>query len=1427
MPFISEHILIDLPFYKPTESPSQGQDKFSWSDRVRGDCFATANENDKCIPSTHEKLGLCVQIKTGGELMFTLPREFALDDMLAKTKQFTVEFWAEPESLEGGHKQILSRPVEVWMEGRTLSWRWSSAQFQKTCTIEAGEGLHHWAIVVVESTDQPTVHIFRDGNAQTVPEPVPEPVSSPSSSSGSANLANPAHLTPLTIGAVSSGWTGKLAHLRIWSVALTLEQIQHNRDRDITAHAAFKASTGIEWRLLNAYDEPSIYIQSSRGQLDLRLEIENATKETTLEIPQTALSKDDPNNYHFQLEFRAGTIARKLLEGGEESALLKAIRGRNEGWEVSLTDQAGQDGIAFLRTGSKISLEPGAKHTLWIPGIVAEPGSGSRSSHVMLRYQKIGINSGSGSPLTSFLDGHRLQRLNILYHEPSFDSYRKLPLEVGVVGAPVVLNNGTETCLTLYIKNLNRNEDGTAAPLVFGSANVSNDKQPKFVLEMDTYPENFRGVGGSDDIKGVSISAPRVSTPREVNVLEIHVKEKEIVNPVGWRREITFSLIPPRVHLQLNQITNGRLLDASGNNRNGTIQGTLQIVDDEKFGKCINFDGSSGNYVNLTPDVISPGKKVTFSFWARGAHDLPTENIVVRVTDNDRTNIVSVHLPWSDSIISFNCGNQGRDYDRIEKRAESNEFKGHWTHWAFTKDADKGEMTIYRDGVLWCTGSEKRREISSGTTATLGSGYRGKIAHFRSYDRVLSVEEIKLQKGQDERGNLIEIPAESIVYLPLVNLKTTAPPGQSFIRLRYEDIDKYGEGVFEIPIDRLPAIPAKITQGGAGYGLAIGHDPRVGKTDPNTESLDQILSIKQVGNGDAVRIENAGGGAGLNVVQKGSNLAAKFSGSNGVEIETGGNGSGLNVIQNGNGLAAKFSGSNGVEIENKLFVKTSNGAVDGNGVKRSNETFTELQVPDEPLYVRPLVYLRLNEVFYDNYLADGSENGRGGRIQGSLQIIDDDTFGKCLNFDGSSQNYVLLPPETIPIGKQATFSFWAWGADSLPAQTCLIHAKDDKGTRTEGGRNRVLLIHLPWNDSTIYFDCGNNGQDFDRISKQVDDSTDFKGRWTHWAFTKDADSGAMKIYKNGTEWHSGTQKSNQLSKAISVTLGRNDPSEANGAVYRGKLAHFRSYDRALSAEQIQWQKNKDENWRVLDEQRKSLQNRRQKQYELQKAQDSVNSPIHFETVSNSSGLSVTQYGDGLAALFSGGNGVEITGNLQVGQRIRDKTGEIMPVGAVLPFAGTVAPEGWLLCNGQQVTGEQYRDLAKVLFGEEKSVFNVPDYRERFFTGASDKSEYELGKEGGLARVTLTIAEMPQHQHRHSLTVKQGGGHSHKVSAFDGSGRGSNLDWTNNRDNHQGDFSTTTNGEHSHDLEGSIDFQGENVSHENRPPFVALNYIIKY
>lgn len=74
----------------------------------------------------------------------------------------------------------------------------------------------------------------------------------------------------------------------------------------------------------------------------------------------------------------------------------------------------------------------------------------------------------------------------------------------------------------------------------------------------------------------------------------------------------------------------------------------------------------------------------------------------------------------------------------------------------------------------------------------------------------------------------------------------------------------------------------------------------------------------------------------------------------------------------------------------------------------------------------------------------------------------------------------------------------------------------------------------------------------------------------------------------------------------------------------------------------------------------------------------------------------------------------------------------IPAGVVFPFAGTVAPYGYLLCNGDPVSIAEYPQLFLAIgtshgIGDGSTTFNLPDYRGRFLRGVDGDAGRDLDK----------------------------------------------------------------------------------------------------
>ena len=69
-----------------------------------------------------------------------------------------------------------------------------------------------------------------------------------------------------------------------------------------------------------------------------------------------------------------------------------------------------------------------------------------------------------------------------------------------------------------------------------------------------------------------------------------------------------------------------------------------------------------------------------------------------------------------------------------------------------------------------------------------------------------------------------------------------------------------------------------------------------------------------------------------------------------------------------------------------------------------------------------------------------------------------------------------------------------------------------------------------------------------------------------------------------------------------------------------------------------------------------------------------------------------------------------------------------PAGIVMPFAGSTAPQGYLLCDGSAVSRTDYADLFTAIgtvygAGDGASTFNLPDLSGRVVLGVSQSNHF--------------------------------------------------------------------------------------------------------
>jgi microcystin-dependent protein len=159
------------------------------------------------------------------------------------------------------------------------------------------------------------------------------------------------------------------------------------------------------------------------------------------------------------------------------------------------------------------------------------------------------------------------------------------------------------------------------------------------------------------------------------------------------------------------------------------------------------------------------------------------------------------------------------------------------------------------------------------------------------------------------------------------------------------------------------------------------------------------------------------------------------------------------------------------------------------------------------------------------------------------------------------------------------------------------------------------------------------------------------------------------------------------------------------------------------------------------------------------------------------------------------------------------------IGQIQAFGFNFAPRGWALCDGQLLPINQYVALYSLIGtqygGDGRSSFALPDLRGRvpMHVGTGNGlTNRRLGRNGGTETNTLTINQMPNHNHI-LLGAEEGNTDDPKNNFIAGDGTNS--------------FSTTSGSATDPNGVGinGTNSTGGSQAQNNMQPFLVINYCI--
>src|SRR5262245_24947910 len=206
--------------------------------------------------------------------------------------------------------------------------------------------------------------------------------------------------------------------------------------------------------------------------------------------------------------------------------------------------------------------------------------------------------------------------------------------------------------------------------------------------------------------------------------------------------------------LALDEIQEGKFLDASGHGRHGRINGNVTVVPDDTFGACASFNGNTGNYISVpSDDLLKNTGDVTVEAWIYVSKEASHFVRLVGRGSDPRD-----HGLWSDTGGKWLFQRYATKPQAINRSCQIDSptrTLSTWYHLAGVIEGAKGSLYLHdlqgkRIGYAEINNMLSGPAFVTDEPLTIGQDLRlgypahtGNIAHVRVYKRALSQAEIE------------------------------------------------------------------------------------------------------------------------------------------------------------------------------------------------------------------------------------------------------------------------------------------------------------------------------------------------------------------------------------------------------------------------------------------------------------------------------------------------------------------------------------------------------------------------------------------------------------------------------------------------------------------------------------------------------------